>query len=201
MSSRPVTAALETALAAERIEPLLLVEALFDSGAVRMWNGDGPLAALGQNWLGAGLLLKIGQVEETSEIRAAGTQIALSGIPPAQIAIALAEDYQGRPAAIYLGAFDVATGLIVVDPLLVFRGKIDVMPIVLGRKSADIVASVESALIRLEQASRRRYTAADQRFDHPTDAGLDHVAAIQDVQIVWGQKSPMESKDGAGDAG
>ncbi len=192
MGSRPITAALLAALSAVRVRPLLLVEAFFDSGTLRMWNGLGPLAVLGNQWIGVGLMQSISQIDETSEVRAAGAQIGLSGIPSSMLSVILQEDYQGRKAHIYVGAFDLATDAIIVDPLLMFSGSIDTMPVLEGGETASVFASVESRLIRLEGASRRRFTAADQRFRFPDDAGLDHVAAIQDVQIVWGAASPFD---------
>ncbi len=186
MSSRTISASLSTALQADRVYPLLLVEALFDSGALRLWNGDGALTALGETWTGTGLMLGISPIEETAEIRATGVNISLSGIPSAIVSIALAEDYQGRVARVYVGAFDASTGAVITDPILAFQGSIDTMPISEGGDTATIVVAVESRLIQLEKASLRRYTAQDQKVEFPLDTGLDHVAAIQDVTIVWG---------------
>ncbi len=186
MSSRTISASLSTALLADRVYPLLLVEALFDSGALRLWNGDGALTALGETWTGTGLMLGISPIEETAEIRATGVNISLSGIPSAIISIALAEDYQGRVARVYVGAFDASTGAVITDPILAFQGNIDTMPIEEGGATATILVNVESRLIRLEKASLRRYTAQDQKVEFPLDTGLDHVAAIQEVKLVWG---------------
>ncbi len=191
MSSRTISAALKTALQADRVYPLLLAEMLFDSGALRLWNGVGDLTALGQIWTGTGLMLSISPMEETAEIRATGVNIALSGIPSEVVSIALAEDYQGRSASVYVGAFDASSGVVVTDPIKGFSGLIDLMPIDDGGETATIVVAVESRLIRLEEASRRRYTAQDQKVEFPNDTGLDHVASIQDAQLVWGVASPQ----------
>ena len=191
MSSRTISASLKTALQADRVYPLILAEMLFDSGALRLWNGEGDLTALGQTWTVAGLMLSISPMEETAEIRATGVNIALSGIPSAIVSIALAEDYQGRVASVYVGAFDASTGNVVTDPIKGFVGNIDTMPIEENGETATIMVAVESRLIRLEDAARRRYTAQDQKVEFPNDTGLDHVASIQDVQIVWGMPSPL----------
>ncbi len=191
MSSRTISASLKTALQADRVFPLLLAEMLFDSGALRLWNGEGNLTALGETWTGTGLMLSISPMEETAEIRATGINIVLSGIPSAVVSIALAEDYQGRSASVYVGAFDASTAAVVTDPIKGFEGIIDTMPIEENGETATIVVSVESRLIRLEEAARRRYTAQDQKVEFPNDTGFDHVAAIQDVQIVWGTTSVL----------
>ncbi len=189
MSSRTISAGLSTALQADRVYPLLLAEMIFDSGDLRLWNGVGDLTALGETWTGTGLMLSISPMEETTEIRATGVNIALSGIPSALVSIALAEDYQGRAASVYIGALDASSGAVVTDPIKGFSGLIDTMPIDDSGETATIVVAVESRLIRLEDAARRRYTAQDQRVDYPNDTGLDHVTAIQSVQIVWGVES------------
>ncbi len=189
MSSRTISASLSTALQADRVYPLLLAEMLFDSGALRLWNGVGDLTALGETWTGTGLMLSISPMEETAEIRATGVNIVLSGIPSAIVSIALAEDYQGRSASVYIGAFDASTGAVITDPIKGFSGLIDTMPIEENGETATIAISVESRLIRLEDASLRRLTAQDQKVEFPNDTGLDHVTAIQDVQIVWGVES------------
>ena len=191
MSSRTISASLKTALQADRVYPILLAEATFDSGALRIWNGNGDLTALGETWTGTGLMLSISPAEETAEIRATGISIVLSGIPSAIISIALGEDYQGRAARVYVGAFDASTGAVITDPILAFQGQIDTMPIEESGDTATIVLTVESRLIQLEKASLRRYTAQDQKVEFPNDTGFDHVAAIQDVQIVWGVASPQ----------
>ncbi len=191
MSSRTISASLKTALTADRVLPLLLVELLFDSGSIRLWNGTGNLPALGETWTGTGLNLSISPLEETTEIRATGVNIALSGIPSAVVSIALAEDYQGREASVYVGALDASTGAVVVDPIKGFAGNIDTMAIEESGETATIVLAVESRLIRLEDASRRRYTAQDQKVEFPQDTGFDHVTAIQDVEVVWGAQTPL----------
>lgn len=191
MSTRTISAALSTALQADRVSPLLLVEALFDSGALRIWNGVGDLSALSETWTGTGLMLSISAVEETAEIRATGVNISLTGIPSSIISIALSEDYQGRLASVYIGAFDVSTGAVITDPILAFKGNIDMMPMEERGETAKIVLTVESRLVQLEKASRRRFTAQDQKVEFPLDTGFDHVASIQDAQIVWGVASPQ----------
>lgn len=193
MGERSLDPALEAALAADQVYPLLFVEVEFTSGMVRAWNGDNAFQLWGSDWVGVGLLLSLSPVEETSEIRAVGVHVGLAGIPSDVLTLALAEDYQGRPARVYLGALDAASGALAGDPVLLFAGSVDTMPINESGDTAQVVVSIESRLLRLEQASRRRYTAADQRFFYPSDAGLDHVAAIQDTQIIWGAASPAPS--------
>lgn len=193
---RSITSALRTALTSDQVVPLYLIEVGFDSGTVRMWNGWGDITAGGYVWTGTGTLLEIGTAEETSEVRAAGMQLTFSGIPSAWLSTMLAEDYQGRTVKFYVGALDTSDGSVVSTPVLIYRGKLDVVVIDDEGETASIAATVESSLIQLEHARRRRYTDNDQRAFYPNDGGFKFVAAIQDVQIVWGQASPTDGSTG-----
>ncbi|QQP93568.1 hypothetical protein IGS68_33650 (plasmid) [Skermanella sp. TT6] len=185
--ARTLTAPMEAATLADTICAILLVEAMFDSGAVRLWSGFGDLSWNGQTWIGAGNLLGLGTVEESSELRATGLDISLSGIPSDLLSLALNEPYQDRPCNVYLGALDVNTGALLADPYLIFGGRMDVMQIDDSGETARITISVESKLIDLERSRERRYEDADQRIDWPSDRFFKFVPSIQDAEIVWGR--------------
>jgi hypothetical protein len=184
--SRSLTAPMEAATLAPVICPILLVEALFDSGTVRMWSGFGDLS-WGGTWIGAGNLLGIGDVTEASELRATGLDVSLSGIPSEMLALALSEPYQDREARVYLGVFDTNTGALLADPYLVFGGRMDVMQIEDGGQSAKISISVESKLIDLERGRERRWEDADQTAFFPGDRFFKFVQSVQDVTLTWGR--------------
>lgn len=184
---RGLTASLETATLAPVVVPIMLVEALFDSGAVRLWTGIGDLSWNGQTWTGAGSLLGVADVQETAEIRATGVDVALSGVPSTLVSLALAEPYQGRLCNIYLGALDVGTLAVLADPYLIFAGRMDVMTLEEGAETATIALSVESRLIDLEVARERRYEHQDQIVDAPTDKFFEFTTGLVDARILWGR--------------
>lgn len=135
-------------------------------------------------WYGAGNLGSIGAIGETTEIKAVGMELALSGIPTEVLDIALQEDWQNRPAYVYLGILD-SQGQIDGEPALIFFGKMDRMAMVEGRETA-ITLSCESEMIDLERNRVRRYTPDDQRSVYESDAFCDAVAALQEVDVHWG---------------
>lgn len=203
---RDLSTEVEAASTSSRLSPIALVELLFDSGPFRMWTGwgtllwgdlppftDGTYFSDGTTWTdlegkkpwyGAGDLGTIGPIEETTEVRAVGLDIGLSGIPSEVLAIALREDWQNRPANIYLGVLD-DQGQLNGEPVLLFGGKMDRMVITEGSQ-ASIVLSCESEMIDLEGTPSRRYTPEDQRNFSPGDAFCDSVSALQEVEIKWG---------------
>lgn len=183
--TRDITTALRDQVTASALQPIALFEAIFDSGALRFWTGYGEITWNGVVWSGAGNLIGVSDVTESQELRAVGTAVTLSGIPSELISIALAEDYQGRPCAIYLGALDGST--LVADPYKIFGGIMDVMEIDDAGEFASITLAAESRLIDLERPRERRYEHEDQQALFAGDRGLEYVPTIQDAPIIWGR--------------
>lgn len=163
----------------------LAVKLEFDSGDVRLWNGYDDVTIDGEEYIGSGSLLSVGGVEESGEVSAKGTAIALSGIDASLISIALQENYQNRTASVIIGTIDSG----VFSTYTLFRGRMDVMEIDEGSESASIRLTAENNLIDLERPRSTRYTSEDQKTYYPNDLGLDYVADLQDKQIDWGKTS------------
>ncbi len=73
------------------------------SDILRLWTGVGTLVFNGVDWTGAGTMLSIAAIEETTETAARGADIGITGIPPEVLALALRTPYQGRTCKIYFG--------------------------------------------------------------------------------------------------
>lgn len=203
---REISPEVETASTSRTLSPIALVELNFDSGAFRMWTGwgtllwgdappftDGTYFGDGTTtddlvgklpWYGAGNLGTIGTLEETTEVRATGLELGLSGINGDVLDIALGETWQGRTGRVYLGVLD-DQGQIDGDPVLLFEGPMDRMVMREGLEAA-IKLYLESEMIDLERNRARRYTPEDQRAFSPGDAFCDSVSSLQEVEIKWG---------------
>ncbi len=105
------------------------------------------------------------------------------------VAIAKDHEYQGRPITVLLGAFD-SSGDLVADPTVIFAGFMDTMTIAESGQTSTIAIACENKLIAFERAKERRYTAEDQKIDHPTDKGFEFVTAIVEKEIIWGRPTP-----------
>ena len=184
---RSMTAAMVAEVTSASLQPILLVKLGFDAGDLNLWTGIGDLLFSGDTYTGAGDLLAFSVIEESDELRAVGLTGALSGMPSSLIAIALAEDYMGRPVTVWFGVLD-STGALVSSPVKVFAGLIDTMPIEDAGETATIQVQAENRLVRLEESRSRRYTPEDQAIDFAGDLGLDFVVALNDGrEIVWGR--------------
>lgn len=186
--SRELTPAMKSAVTADLVRPITLVQCAFDSGNLNLWSGIGNLTVDSVEYVGAGTLLQIGEIAESAELQANGLTVALSGITEPLISKARDEDYQGRELKVLLGTID-ADGDVVADPVVVFSGFMDTMLMNDGAETAAIQVSVENRLIEFERTRARRYTAEDQKIDYPNDKGLEFVAEMAEKEIVWGRSS------------
>lgn len=189
--SRSLTSAMESAVTADLVRPILLVQCAFDSGNLNLWNGIGDLTVGSVDYVGAGTLLSVGEISETSELAANGLNVALSGVTEPLISKARDEDYQGRELTVLMGAMD-ATNSVIADPVIIFSGFMDTMVINDGAETATIQVTVENRLIEFERNRVRRYTAEDQKIDYPNDKGLEFVAEIAEKEITWGRRNILE---------
>jgi hypothetical protein len=207
--ARDIPTTLLQALEAPQITPFFAVDLMFGSSPLYMWSGYGDFVRedTGNTYLGAGQLLNISTVEETTEIQAVGANFTLSGIPSSFLSLALQEPYHGRECRVYFGVLiggglatqglDTITtqfgDLIVLQSgtqgfLEIFSGEMDQMNIVESAETATISVSAENALIKLERPVVRRLTNTDQKSRYPSDKGLEYVAGLQDKEIFWGRK-------------
>lgn len=185
--SRSGTAGFLSEIAAGSSSPVLLFEAEFSSGWLRLWTGIGPITWNTYTWTGAGNLIGVSPVQETADLRAVGITVSLSGMPSSLISVALAQARQGKIGRVYLGFLN-SSGAIVADPYLSFEGRLDVPEIADSGDDCTISISYESRLIDLDRPRERRYTGEDQRIDYPEDRGFDNVATLQDTPVVWGRE-------------
>lgn len=208
--SRVLSSGMESAVEADLVRPIVLVQLLFDDvyddetppnlihTQLYLWNGIGNLVVGGITYVGAGTLLNIGEIAESSELQANGMTATLSGITDPLLAKARDVDYQGRELKVLLGAMDASNGVIS-SPVVVFSGFMDTMVINDSSETATIQITVENRLIEFERTRIRRYTAEDQKIDYPSDKGLEFVAEMAEKEIVWG-RSTVGSGGGSGPA-
>lgn len=195
------------ALSQSVVYPFFAVELFFDNNeTLRLWSGDLTISINGYDWVGAGNLLTVDAIEETSEISAKGATLTLSAIPEEVLSLSLTQAYQGRVGKIYFGAFtgnsiktesDVflltedgskiyleTSGLNMYE---VFSGYMDQMNIDEGPETSTLSLMLENKLVRLEKASTARYTSAYQKSKYPNDKGFDFVEDLQTKEVYWGR--------------
>src|SRR3990172_2864611 len=180
--ARNLTAGMQAEVQAGTLRPVIFYEGEFASGMLRLWSGVGTISWNGQSWQGAGQLLSITGVTETSDVRAAPMTVTLSGNVSALLATALTEARLGKPGKVWLPAPG-AAGAIIADPYLAFSGRLNVPKIDDAGEQCAISITYESRLIDLQRARVRRWTHEDQQIDFPGDLGFEYVSGLPDQVI------------------
>jgi|TARA_R100000655_G_scaffold2153_5_gene8927 hypothetical protein len=190
--ARDITTAFKNAIEGSVVKPIIGVELEFSDGTLRFWNGYGNLTMTAggssKTFTGAGDLLGVSEIEESSTLSMSGVTLTLAGIKSSIISTALGANYTNRKGAIYLGLYDTSSNVIA-DVYTLFKGNMDVMNIQEGAETCLITLKLESRLITFEKASNRMYTLEDQKVDFPNDIGFEFIPDLQDKEITWGKKT------------
>jgi len=181
--SRDLTASVLAEVEKSQVDPAVFVFLDFDT-PLYIWSGVGDAVWDGHTWLGVGDLGTVSPAKETASTQAEGMTFQLSGIPSDLLYTALAENYQGAAAIMWLGFL--TAGSIISDPVQIFAGRMDTMEISEQAETSTITVSAESRLADLLKTREWRYTHEDQQIDYPGDLGFEFVTALQDKEILWG---------------
>ena len=190
MATRDLTSGMATAVQAGTVYPAILYEGEFDDGAggsafLRLWTGTGTLSWNGFSWTGAGNLIGISGVTESTELKANAFEAWLSGVSSALGAIALTAARKNRYGKLWLALFNAGNWTTpIADPYLLKRGRFDTSPIDDSGDTAKITVRYEDRLATLSIPKERRYTSADQALRFPGDKGFDYVESLQDAQFL-----------------
>ena len=141
----------------------------------------------GTQWLGIGTLGSIEAITEGTALQMYGCQLTLSGIPPEVISEAFTQTYQGRSATIWLAPLT-EDYVIIADPVVVFKGRMDTMDIALG-ETCTVTVSVESRLVDWERPRIRRFNDEDQRSEYPNDRGFRYVDQMIQKDLKWNRSN------------
>lgn len=180
--SRDITTAAKNATLADDVIEVFLVKMEFGSGTSYVTTADRTITYDSNNYLGVGGLGSISPISENGQLNPEKVELSLSGVDSANIATALGEDYQGLPATIYAGYFNISTYALIADPVILFKGTMDNMEVILG-KTANIKVSVISILDNWRKPKIRRYNNDDQQSEYLGDKGFEYVE-----QIAQGKK-------------
>ena len=193
-AGRTLSANMVTEVTTAQLSPILLASLSF-STPVHLWTGYGSLVYNSTTYLGLGTLGTISPVEETTDLAARGITLKLSGVPTANVSLALTEEYQGRECSILFGALSPTAGTLISSPVTVFAGRMDVMQIADDGQTAEIIMTAESRLMDFKRPREVRYTDEEQQSLFAGDVGLEFVNDIQEKAIYWGNPNQTQPID------
>ena len=194
-----VTSATALTMASSAITLAILCQLTFISQTIYMWSGIGPLVWNGNTYLGMGTFGGVSGIEETTETRAVGIKLTLSGIDPTLLPEALNDYQQGLPVILWLALFD-NNGSIIPNPICSFSGRCDSSKISVDGSGATLEINAESRLIDMNTSVVRRWTPADQPLINPSDLSLRWVPSLVNTPIYWGENATNRGQS-SGSAG
>jgi len=159
----------------------------FTSGPLRLWCGHGPLLAGGHEWLGAGELVSISDLEMPLGGTAPEVTIGLSGVAPEMVARALSaeSEYKRRIAQIFVQHFDNA-GRPLDGPMCLYTGLMDLMRITAPDvRTRRVEVTLEWLFVRRTTPPFASLSDLDQRALHPGDRICEQVSTLQFKRVAW----------------
>lgn len=188
--SRNLSAGMQAAVVATLVRPALLFEGtLADGSTVRYWTGLGDLSWNSQTWTGTGSLIGLGPIDETDDVKAQGVTVEINAIPSAMVSMILASFSNGNVGTIRLALLD-SSNAVISTPKIIFTGKLDGAQInESDLKNPTATLTYEHALVDLERPREWRWTDETQKKFYSGDRGLEHIAALQDIQLPFGNKN------------
>ena len=186
--SRSLTTAVENASEAAEIAAVVLLAKLeYDGGTSFVNTGVSTITYDGDDYLGVGDFGGMSGVNETSEVQESSVTLTLSGVDSGLISVAFNEDYQGRPATLYMGFLDGDHALID-DPVIIFKGRMDTQNISIQGGTGTISLTVISAQAGILKSIERRYNNQSQQSLYTGDLGMEFVSQAKEKPVTWGQK-------------
>lgn len=183
--ARDLTAPQLAAVQAKQVYACVFVQLDYAS-VLRVSNLPFPMTWGGATWTGLGDLGSVEPIYETATNEVKGASMTLSGVPNELIATTLAEDYQGKRCQIWYALLDESQAIIG-SPVRIFFGRIDTMVIESGEDSSVIKLTAEPPNVDWQRPRGGRFNHEDQQARYPGDRGLEYVADMVNVEILWGK--------------
>lgn len=185
MANRGMSAAMLAEIAKPQLRLFHLVEMYFTTIGY-LTTGRRNIVWNGNTYSALGNLLSFGDVAESADIRAGSINLVLSGVNQANIATALTENFIDRRVVIRRGFLD-ASDIIIVDPIILFDGRIDSWDLNEDVTTGDSTVTWKAAShwIDFERISGRRTNNEDQQVSFPGDKGFEYAAQTEEIR--WGK--------------
>jgi len=162
----------------------ILIELLFDSGALRLVVGQWNIVVGADTYFATGGGLSVDPFSENAN-GLEGSQMSLAGLDAGIKALVFAEPYHGRIARMLEQRYD-GDGVAVGAPSVEFVGRMRAMNTSENPQDRKHTVTVQCEHFDadFEEPSDLRNTEAEQKRRYPTDLSCEHLASLVDRVIV-----------------
>lgn len=158
----------------------------FDDGDLLLTDAIRPITFNSETYTGLGHFISYDSIEETAALQTTGVTISLSGVPQEMVDLVIDQDLVDKRVSIYRGYFD-SSGSVIVDPILIFRGRSDGGSFVenIDDGTAIISLAVASHWVDYDKTNGRRSNHKEQLSLFPDDDFFSFVPTLVDKVITW----------------
>lgn len=194
-------AALYISVKNDSVEFVHLLEFQFDSGTVRLATGAQDLSWNTFQWEAIGGLLDLGGIEETTDTRAQGVDVKLSGVDQTILAILLGSKYRGRVVKIWRAHLDRTTGR-VIGTMMLFQG-LQLSPYTVDEERDKGGGTVRistrlSGYFGVERLRGIMSNLVSHQHYFNGDMFFANAASLANVKIYWGTPVPRTPGNNSG---
>lgn len=186
--SRNLPAVIQTEIAKQAVITFHLVEFQFDTGTIRFTSLPRNIVYNSQTYLASPDLLSFGNVVESDRVELGSMFFTLSSVDLSVVAQALLEDFVDRPILLYRAFLDTSTFQLLVDPVLIYEGRITSFKLSEDPQSGTSTLTWQTASMwaDFQRTAGRRTNNNDQQVYHPGDLAFEFAHNIT-FDIRWGR--------------
>ena len=182
-------AALATALQAQTILPFVAVKIVFTGRTVRLVDGSATVVIGSETFTGSddwmGSLFSLGEPSAGLAVEEKGLQLGFTGV--SETALTALETARGAPVTIQLGTLNLATGLVIGTPLLLFVGTVETSSENIAPGSQSVTVDCVSALSRMLLGNEgARLNSAWQQSRFAGERGLEYTHGLPTARVPNG---------------
>lgn len=174
-----------------------------DGEELRLWSGYGDKIIDGETFTGAGDLMQIEEIPETSDLSANLVSFSISGMSEDIANYCYGVNYQGGSAELFVNLvtsqadYFPFVDLPMQDPQQTFRinlfsGMMDVLTVKTipaerptDRSTVNITLTCESDMVDLDTPRHLRYNHASQKRLFPYDRAFEFTEGLKDQRLRW----------------
>ncbi len=187
MADRGSTSAFQTEVVKLQNRPVHLVQVIFDDETVYMTDAYKTITYGGNDYDGVGHFMGFSDIEEAAEVMVSSVTLSLSGIDQVWISKVLNKNYIDRTIKIYTAFLDSSEAL-VIDPVLIFEGRMDTPTIAEnpddGRSSVSVSAT--NSWVDFSRKTGRHTNHEEQQIHFSGDKGFEFASQIV-KDVIWGR--------------
>lgn len=166
--------------------PVHLASVHLDSETLYMNDSYKTINYSGNDYLGVGYFMGFSDIEEAAEVMVSSMTLSLSGIDKTMINLVLNNNYINRVVRIYTAFLDVDSHVLVIDPVLIFEGKMDTPTISEDPDGGTSTVSVSAtnSWVDFDRKTGRHANDVEQQRLYPGDRGFEF-AYRNTSKLLW----------------